>query len=266
MAPPAAAARLPRLGYWNTRALAEPIRLLLALADVQFDDKRYEVGPPPAYDKSCWESEKHSLGLAFPNLPYWIDDARGVRLTQSHAILLHIAETHGLAGTTSVERAASMQAVESVRDWLYSLFDVTYANAPWMADIDEGVHVEGAAQASKRSARFDAMRAKYEKGDLLRHLRTFEAALALRQPSPWISGGTDATVADCSLFECVDQHALLWPAILEGDEWPLLRAHHRAFAALPKIAAYRTSDRFKAEPVHNKYSHLHTGWVQRAAS
>jgi len=39
---------------------------------------------------------KHSLGLDFPNLPYYIDGE--VKLTQTNAILRHISRKHGLDG------------------------------------------------------------------------------------------------------------------------------------------------------------------------
>ena len=40
-------------------------------------------------------------GLEFPNLPYYIDG--DVKLTQSSAILRHIAREHGLMGKTGKE-------------------------------------------------------------------------------------------------------------------------------------------------------------------
>ena len=94
----------PRLGYWNTRAIGEPIRLLLALADIEYEDVRYQVGPPPTYDKTEWTDVKYSLGLLAPNLPYWIEPESGLKLTQSRAILFHIAAAHGLADRARAAR------------------------------------------------------------------------------------------------------------------------------------------------------------------
>ena len=39
--------------------------------------------------KECWFSEKQSLGLDFPNLPYFIDG--DVNLTETRAIMKYIA-------------------------------------------------------------------------------------------------------------------------------------------------------------------------------
>jgi glutathione S-transferase len=46
----------------------QPIRLLLAYAGVEYEDKRYNVGPAPDYDRSEWLNDKFNLGLDFPNV------------------------------------------------------------------------------------------------------------------------------------------------------------------------------------------------------
>ena len=50
------------LGYWNTRVLAHDLRMMLAVGGVQYEDRRYEVGPAPGYDKSQWLSQKERTG------------------------------------------------------------------------------------------------------------------------------------------------------------------------------------------------------------
>ena len=46
----------------------QPIRLLLAYAGVEYEDKRYNIGPAPEYDRSEWLNDKFNLGLDFPNV------------------------------------------------------------------------------------------------------------------------------------------------------------------------------------------------------
>ena len=46
----------------------QPIRLLLAYAGVEYEDKRYTIGPAPEYDRSEWLNDKFNLGLDFPNV------------------------------------------------------------------------------------------------------------------------------------------------------------------------------------------------------
>ena len=46
-------------------------------------------------------------GLDFPNLPYYMEG--DLKLTQSNAILRHLARKHDLMGQTSAERARSVK-------------------------------------------------------------------------------------------------------------------------------------------------------------
>lgn len=56
--------------------LAQPIRLLLEYTKTPFEDRKVSCGPAPEYDRSAWTGIKNSLGLDFPNLPYYIDGTR----------------------------------------------------------------------------------------------------------------------------------------------------------------------------------------------
>ena len=65
-----------KIGYWDIRGLAEPIRMLLKHLNIEFEEKRYGFGNEseasfPNLDE--WLAEKFTLGLDFPNLPYLID-------------------------------------------------------------------------------------------------------------------------------------------------------------------------------------------------
>ncbi|WP_395239489.1 glutathione S-transferase Mu, partial [Salmonella sp. s54412] len=83
------------LGYWNIRGRAQPIRLLLAYTETEYEQKDYPVGDE-------WFKEKFNLGLDFPNLPYYIDG--DVKITQSSAIIRYLARKNGLCGTTEEEK------------------------------------------------------------------------------------------------------------------------------------------------------------------
>jgi glutathione S-transferase len=254
----------PILGYWDTRALCESIRLLLAHAGVEYDDVRYEVGPPPAYDKSSWDTQKFQLGLAAPNLPYWIEPGSGVELTQSHAILFHIADAHGLSGGTAVQRARVRMVVEVVKDWLETFFSVTYCNAPGFeqTEPEPGVHVLGEPQALSTSPKFELRRSTYLREALPVHLAHL---LRLLQSSTtaWVGGTEEATCADLCVAEVLDQHLMFDPNCLDHPEHEPLRSLLQRVLALPRIQAYRSSGGFRAEPVHNRYSHFHRGWAAR---
>nr|CDS21014.1 glutathione S transferase [Echinococcus granulosus] len=87
----------PILAYWDIMGLAEQSRLLLKYLGVKYDEKQYMWGPGKCY---C---SKFSLGLDFPNLPYYIDD--DFKLTQSGAILEYIADKHGMIPDCKKQRA-----------------------------------------------------------------------------------------------------------------------------------------------------------------
>jgi glutathione S-transferase len=83
----------PVLGYWDIRGLAQTTRLLLQYLGVDYVDKRYSHGSGPTPSDAEWLAEKFTLGLDFPNVPYWIDDK--IKLTESAAILKYVAKTRG---------------------------------------------------------------------------------------------------------------------------------------------------------------------------
>ena len=54
--------------------LAQPIRFLLEYTGTEFTDTQFVVkGEAPNWDRSHWLDVKFTKGLAFPNLPYYID-------------------------------------------------------------------------------------------------------------------------------------------------------------------------------------------------
>ena len=46
---------------------------MFAYLNVEFEDKMYDCGDAPDYDRSSWTSVKETLGIDYPNLPYLID-------------------------------------------------------------------------------------------------------------------------------------------------------------------------------------------------
>jgi len=90
------------LGYWDIRGLAQPIRLLLAHTESDWEDKLYACGSAPDFSREEWLKEKFSFGFDFPNLPYLIDG--NVKITQSNAVLRYLARKNNLLGKTEEER------------------------------------------------------------------------------------------------------------------------------------------------------------------
>lgn len=209
----------PSLGYWKIRGLAQPIRLLQEYLGLEFEDIRYECGPAPDYSRKAWEDVKPTMGLDFPNLPYYIDG--DVCLTQSSAILAYIAEKHNLGGSTPKDRAILAMingAVSDVRSG--------YAGLCYSPD-------------------FEKLRSGFV-SDLPRRLKPFDEYLKTRS---WISGD-QLSYPDFNLYDLLDCLKTLEPNCLNA--FPRLQQYITKFEALPQIAAYMQSPRFLKYPFNNK--------------
>ncbi|CAG2123062.1 unnamed protein product, partial [Medioppia subpectinata] len=82
--------------------------------DTAYTDKRYRVGPKPDFDRSEWTNEKATLGLPFPNLPYYIDG--DIKITQSLAVLRHLARKNHLMGESADEELRISLAEQQLKD------------------------------------------------------------------------------------------------------------------------------------------------------
>ena len=107
----------PKLGYWKIRGLAQTIRYLLEYLKVDFEDVQYECGEAPEFDRTCWTDVKPTLGLDFPNLPYYIDDE--VKITETGAIWRYICAKHApqLLGSTPAQKAHVEMIMGVLSDW-----------------------------------------------------------------------------------------------------------------------------------------------------
>ncbi|KAH9364102.1 hypothetical protein HPB48_006783 [Haemaphysalis longicornis] len=198
-------------------ALAQPIRLLLAHADVKVEDKRYSCGPPPDFDRSAWLKEKHTLGLEFPNLPYYIDG--DVKLTQSMAILRYLARKHGLDGKTEAEK----QRVD-VTEQQFADFRMNWVRMCYNPD-------------------FDKLKVDYLK-NLPDALKSFSEYLGKHK----FFAGDHVTYVDFIAYEMLAQHLLFAPDCLK--DFPNLKAFVDRVEALPHVAAYLKSDKCISWPLN----------------
>uniref|UniRef100_A0A0P4WG35 Glutathione S-transferase n=1 Tax=Scylla olivacea TaxID=85551 RepID=A0A0P4WG35_SCYOL len=209
----------PVLGYWKTRCLAQPIRLLLAYKRVDYEDKQYEAGDPPDYDKTCWFSVKYNLGLDFPNLPYYIDG--DVKLSQTLAILRYLGRKYDLDGKTEEEMRRIDILVNDAMDLTIQLWDVCYYNydqkPEYLRKLPEKIK-------------------KYS--DFLGHRSWF--------------AGEKLTFADFLIYEFLDQHRVLDPTCLEAA--PPLQRFMACLEGLEPIREYMVSPSFMSAPLFNKYA------------
>ncbi|EUB57912.1 Glutathione S-transferase [Echinococcus granulosus] len=215
----------PTLGYWDIRGLAEQSRLLLKYLGVEFHDKRYKCGPSPTFDRSAWLSEKYSLDLDFPNLPYYIDG--DFKLTQSGAILQYIGDKHGMVPDCKKQRAVLHMLQCEVVDLRVAFVHTCY------------------------SPDFAKLTPKFLE-TLAEKLLNFETFLGEKE---WLTGEKMGAFPPSIYFLCelLNQLAKFEPTCLA--KYPKLQAYLSRFENLPALKNYMTSKEFNTISCHGPSAH-----------
>lgn len=212
---------MPTLGYWKIKGLAQPIRLLLTYTGESFEDKQYEQGDAPDFSRDEWFSVKPKFAdiLDFPNLPYYIDD--DVKITQSNAILKHVARKHKLDGATEKDKAVVDMLLDQAMDLRNGVVRLCY------------------------NPDYEKLKEEYFK-NVQATLVALEKKLGDKL---WFAGDT-ITVADFPLYELLDQHVHMKSDLL--DAYPKLLKFLDRFRDLPKVKEYLQQDGVKNLPINNK--------------
>ncbi|XP_077496298.1 glutathione S-transferase Mu 1-like [Amblyomma americanum] len=206
----------PVLGYWNIRGMVQPIRNLLVYQGIEFEDKRYNYVPEPDFDREEWYGEKFSLGLKFPNLPYYIDD--DIKMMQSVAIIRYLARQHDLVARDEEETQELDQLEQHVRDLAWNLI------------------------MAVASPNYDETRPKYERR-MEGILQPWEEQL---QEKLWVLGER-LTYVEFLLYEALDWNYELNANAFEGFQ--ILTAYLKPFEELPNVEEYLNSDRYSKYPI-----------------
>jgi len=203
------------LGYWDIRGLANPIRLLLEYTHTPYEDKLYVVGPPPTFDRGQWFTDKEKFGssgtLDFPNVPYYFDG--DIKITQSNAILRHIARKNNLVGGSEKEKAYVDMLGDEALDYGAGLVRLAY------------------------NSDFEKLKGPFFADSVPAALKRFEGFLGDKK---WMMGD-NLTWPDFKLYELFDETRLMSPGIL--DKHPKIKAYLDRFEAIPEIAAYLKSNK-----------------------
>lgn len=211
----------PLLGYWKIRGLAQSIRFLLEYAEAKYEEKRYEYGPPPNFDRSGWLNEKFTLGLDFPNLPYLIDG--DLKLTQTTTILRYLARKYKLVGKTEEEVIRQDLVLDVCADMRRSISTAMYG---FSGDYETG-------------------RANYIK-ELSSKLKPLSDFLGDRS---W-STGNNLNFVDFVIYELLYVNNLFVPGCLK--DYKNLQDYMTRFEALPAIKKYIASDKYIARPLNGR--------------
>jgi len=192
---------------------------MLAYAGEEYEDKLYEVGDGPEFNRDAWLNEKASLELDFPNLPFYIDG--DVKLTQSNAIYRHIARKHKLYGADNKEAAIIDMLADQIMDLRNDFVRLCY------------------------NPNYKNLRKSYDEA-LPKKLQPFEDFLAKKK----FLVGDKVTFPDFHLYEILDQNLTMNPEGLK--DFPNLQGYLKNFEELPEIKKYLASDKFMKTPINNK--------------
>jgi len=207
-------ASVPTLGYWFLRGRGAPIRYLLKYAGVEFNDKIYEIK-----DYELWFAEKPTLGLDFPNLPYYIDD--DIKLSQSMAILKYLGRKHGLMARDDPTLALQELVEQQLEDMKTAFWKVSYT--PVGDDVD-------------------ALKPEYITATLEPQLNLLVKFLGDKQ---WLTGSI--SYVDFYCYEILDWLRRFTPETIA--KYPTIGKYLDRFEALPAIKAYLSSAQYVSWPL-----------------
>jgi len=191
--------------------------------EVDYEDRRLPLGEVDPWAKGPsvlepWVSQKHSLGLDFPNLPYYVED--GLKISQSMAILNHLGRKHNLYGDTLEDKARIDMVAQTVNDLRWSAW-VIY-----------------------NSKNFNEIKEDWKKSIPQR----------LSELNKFLEGkkfvlGNKISFVDFLVFESVEWFRQFAKDVFEKTpELATLNQFQKRIEALPTIKAYMESERFKAWP------------------
>jgi len=215
-----------KLGYWKIRGLAEPVRMLLRYAGIDYEEVVYEPGDAPNFDKSMWYDVKFTLGLDFPNLPYLIDG--DVKLTQSISILHYVSAKTGLfpKGSNPADISRYDMIDHAIEDFGSCFYGLCYDTTPENFKANKGAVVTRGKEFMKQ----------------------FSSALGDNK----YFAGDDITGTDFWMFEAIDRFVKMEPTFIEQDN---LKMFMERIRGLPELKEYFNSPESTYNwPLNSKYA------------
>ena len=206
------------LGYWAIRGLGQPIRFLLAHAEVAFSEVRLGVnqdGSIVADGSHDWEIYKGTLSMPFPNLPYLIDSSgpTKIQLTQSNAVMRYLARRFTYYGDTKSDQI-----------WIDILQDEAY-------DFRNLIISTAYTLGTEYQVAFN----EFTSTAVPRYLDGFENYLSNRGIHTHFVGSRISLV-DFILYELIWQASIMVPGSVTNIHRVSLWTFIEVFAKIPQIA------------------------------
>jgi len=200
-----------KLTYFNVRGRGEAMRYILKDNDIAHEERWVAFGDWPALKST----------LLYGQLPV-MDFGDGLVLSQSVAIIRHMARENGLYGSNSKEQALIDQLADGEADLREKYIKMIYTN-------------------------YDDGKAGFLK-ELPNSLTVFEGLLKSNNGGTGFFVGNKISWADYRMFDLLDNLLVLSSDCL--DSFPLLKAFHCRIASRPKLAAYRQTEEFQKRVIN----------------
>eukprot|EP00668_Euglena_longa_P006107 GGOE01007233.1.p1 GENE.GGOE01007233.1~~GGOE01007233.1.p1 ORF type:complete len:324 (-),score=79.92 GGOE01007233.1:469-1317(-) len=235
---PAAVTPALVLGYWPTRGLGGPLRMILAYGGVGYEERRHDVD-------SWFVQTKPELSKSNPlaNLPYVKEG--DCCIVQSNAILLFLGAKLGLDPANILDPRAitNVQVLNESTDLRLSLAFISYPHR----------------KVARTQEEFEASRTEQLTQKVPQVYTKLEAHLGQRNTA-FFSADTPLS-ADFHVWEALDLHeALARSAGAESPlaQYPRLQTFYSTFRELPRLEKYFASDAYRL-PTNNT---LANPWYQ----
>ena len=224
------------LGYWAIRGLAQPIRFLLAHAEVEISEVRFGINPDGSLiedESPDWQDHKDALSLPFANLPYLIDLERPdeIRLTQSNAIMRFLARRFNYYGGSVIEQTWIDLLQDEAYDFRNLIVDTAYTLDP---DYEKAFE-------------------EFKSTSVPRYLNGFEYHLSNRKLQNCFVGSRISLV-DFILYELIWQVRLMVAGAITVTNRPTLHSFLESFEKDPKIMAYMAGDDYIERPINSPWA------------
>eukprot|EP01088_Endostelium_zonatum_P019036 TRINITY_DN6370_c0_g1_i1.p1 TRINITY_DN6370_c0_g1~~TRINITY_DN6370_c0_g1_i1.p1 ORF type:complete len:226 (+),score=58.10 TRINITY_DN6370_c0_g1_i1:142-819(+) len=210
----------PTLYYFDARGRGEIIRLIAAEVGLEYQEVSLGTYNFAGEQSQAFRDLVASGQLAYNQVPFWKEPS-GFTLTQSAAIVRHLARKNKLYGKTVEEESTVDEILESIGDFLIG-FSTGFRKV--MTSQGDEQKKEAFEETKKGASKWFGF---------------WERKLSANNKGEGYFVGDAITVADISIFNAVE----FGQELANKDDYPLLSAHYGRIASRPGIAAYLKNEK-----------------------